>query len=641
MNNWIKTMRERRRFRSLRGCFAVMSTPMLLLLGGLSIWLPARADGQIFAIRHINNISVLTNTLISFQISVTNTTGATTPLIWSLGSSPPAGATITPTTAAGMPATFSWRPTQTQQVSISASVTQPPTTNSSATSFIVTVTNSTPVATAPYLAPISDCTIDEGVLLTFTTFATNRDNTTNALTFSLAAGSPIGASITNSTPTNGLFTWTPTAYQAGHIYSNTVIVTEANTSLRSSRSFAVTVLLTNDCAQYDEVLAALASNVPTTVMLTDCTNLVLTDTLIVTNDVTLDASTAPDSVLISGNNQVRLFIVKPPGKLTLIGLTLSAGLSQSGGAIYVMKGGTVTLNNCIFQRNRAVGVTGLSGTAGSSDDPNYGRSGGPALSGWPGLGGAICNLGTLAVYDCQFLTNSATGGSGGSGGNGSYGYYQGGNGGQAGNGAVAYGGAIYNYSGGTLVLSSSVFSGNIARGGDGGYGGTNGGGVFGGYAGSGGFGGIASGGAVCSGPHVTIEGCSFFGNAVQGGSSQAGGEAGGGYGVNGAPGGSSYGGGACLIGGGGLADCQFGINTATGGNGGDGGDGFYGGGDGGDGGDAVGGCLYNFGAVSVVNCTFAGCEAVGGTNGAAGSGPFSGLDGIIGREIKSGISNSI
>jgi general secretion pathway protein D len=372
------------------------------------------------------------------------------------------------------------------------------------------------------------------------------------------------------------------------------------------------------------------------VLLTNCSSLALTNTVVISNSVTIMAET---NVIIAGNNLTRLFTVQAGGSLTLSNLTLQSGRSTTGGAIYIDQGGSVTSYNCIFQGNTAAGVIGLSGTPGDASDPNYGKPGGPALPGWPGLGGAICNRGNLEVYSCQFLTNSALGGSGGSGGNGAAGTYQGGNGGTGGNGNVGYGGAIYNS--GTVDVTNCAFTGNTATGGNGGAGGTNGGGVFNGYAGNGGSGAYAGGGAICSGPGATIETSTFSGNAAQGGSSAAGGTAGGGYGVNGAPGGTAFGGAVCLIGSGALADSQFLTNSATGGNGGDGGNGNYGGGNGGDGGNGIGGCVYNFGKAAMVNCTFAGCLSVGGTNGAAGGGPFAGLSGRLGQAITNRLANGV
>jgi general secretion pathway protein D len=610
--------------------------PALLVIGLLAVSLPA-ARGQ--ATIKFNPVSPNpTNVNPGRQLTITLTvqsTGIFPPdkVVFTAPSSGwPAGAIINSNTGV-----FTWRPTLAQLGTTNLIVQAYELANplvSAVTSFTVNVQTNTPVPTPPYLAPISDASILEGDTLTFTTFATNTDNSTNYLTFTLS-GQPTGASITNTSPTDGLFSWTPVLGQVGEFTMN-VIVTATNTSLSTSQAFTVNVLLTNSCDQGD--LMTILTHGGSVLFTNDCT-IVPSNTFNITADVTLDANS--NNVVIAGNNLVRLFNVEQGGSLTLNGITLFAGRSATGGAINIMPGGSVMLNDCTLQGNSAMGITGQSGTAGQ-DDPNYGRGGGNALSGWPGMGGAICNKGTLEAYGCQFLTNSARGGDGGNGGNGGGGNYQGGNGGAGGNGALAYGGAIYNY--GTLVLGSNcVFIGNTAAAGNGGSGGAPGGGVFIGYAGNGGSGSIAAGGAVCSGPKAIIQDCLFAGNAVVGGSSAAGGEAGGGYGVDGAPGGSSFGGAICMIGGSAaaLSDCLFSTNTAFGGNGGDGGSGFYGGGNGGNGGDGVGGCLYNIGRVATVNCTFSGCTAVGGTNGAAGGGPFSGRSGSPGSGLAGRFTNIV
>ena len=52
---------------------------------------------------------------------------------------------------------------------------------------------------------------------------------------------------------------------------------------------------------------------------------------------------------------LRLFTVQPGASLTLNGLTLLGGKSDSGGAIYNMAGGTVVLSNCVVAGNSAAG----------------------------------------------------------------------------------------------------------------------------------------------------------------------------------------------------------------------------------------------------------------------------------------------
>jgi general secretion pathway protein D len=593
---------------------------MLLLLGGFLLWLPTRAEGQL-AISPIANTNVPINRLLHIQVSVTPSNILSSQLNFSLTSVPSnTEATNASITLNG--GDFTWLPTQTQTVTFTVNVTNLGTTFQASTSFTVTVTNNTVVTGAPYLAlPLTLTNITSGMTLTFTAFATNTDSSANALTFSLDTNSvAAGATITNTTPTNGLFQWTPATAQAGFVYEMRVIVTELSTPpVSTTQAFTVNVLLTNNCSQYSQFLATVAAGgyVP----LTNCPTLVLSNTITIATNVFLDAVSG--SVTIAGNNALRLFTVLPGASLTLNGVTLQGGSSDRGGAIY--NGGTVVLSNCVVAGNSAVGGSGSNGVDGDND-ANYGKDGTDATPGLQGVGGAILNLGSLTANSCQFTNNRATGGNGGSGGSGGSGSYRGGNGRHGGDGALAFGGAIYS-AGSLLSLNHCFFSGNSATGGSGGSGGTNGTGAFPGYMGTGGAGAEGSGGAIYCANSATMLNCTNINNTAQGGNSAPSGEAGGGYGVKGAPGGNSFGGGVCLLGGGQLISCGFTSDTVTGGNGGDGGSGKYIGGNGGNGGDGVGGCLYNFGGATVVNCAFSGCGAVGGVNGVAGGGPFSGRNG--------------
>src|SRR5262249_34356094 len=77
--------------------------------------------------------------------------------------------------------------------------------------------------TPPALALLSDQTVDEGSLLTFTAVATDANQPPQKLTFSLDPGAPAGASID---PDSGVFKWTPTGAQGPAVYSVTVRVTD-------------------------------------------------------------------------------------------------------------------------------------------------------------------------------------------------------------------------------------------------------------------------------------------------------------------------------------------------------------------------------------------------------------------------------
>ena len=92
------------------------------------------------------------------------------------------------------------------------------------------------VNVAPVLAAIPNKTGTVGVAVTFTATATDADIPANSLAFSLAAGSPSGATINAAT---GAFSWTPTA--AG-TFPVTVRVTDNGTpALSDSKSFTITV----------------------------------------------------------------------------------------------------------------------------------------------------------------------------------------------------------------------------------------------------------------------------------------------------------------------------------------------------------------------------------------------------------------
>ena len=614
----------------LRSRYSATYLLVLVLLGGLPVWSPMRADAQFFQINHIPNQTVLTNTPITpIQVLVTDQTIPAAALGYLLLP----GLTTTDATNAIISTTglIQWTPTEAQVVSFSVVVTDKRVGGfQTSTNFTVTVTNAATPVGQVVIDTIPPQTITEGTTLIFTNSAHATDNPTNALVFGLL-NAPSGATLTNNSPTSGVFTWTPTAAQAvTPSYTIREVVTEVSTSSNSFQDFQVTVTRTNDCAQLDAFLAAVQQG--GYFLLSNCTTIVLTNTLTISNNLTLDAGAS--SVTIAGNNLSRLFTVLPGvTNFTLRGITLSGGQDVSGGGLYISQGAVAVLTNCTFVGNRAMGADGSAGADGSSGGGD-GGNGGAGTGGGTGFGGAIYNLGSLGVLGCQFLTNSAVGGSGGAGGgggNGSGTLSHGGDGGGGGYGAPAQGGAIY--SAGSLLLSNCTFTGNGATGGSGGLGGTNGTGRFAGNAGTGGAGSEGSGAAVYSANYAVILNCTFSGNIGQGGNSASGGTDSNGDGVSGASGGSSLGGGVYNLNTGFLTNCTFSGNQVTGGTGGDGGTGtgtLASGGNGGNGGNAFGGGLYNAGSMAVVNCTFSGCGSVGGTNGLSGSGRFAGTDGSMG-----------
>jgi len=585
-------------------------------------------------INPIADTNIAPGTTLTITVSVTNTLGfSANSLLWTLPGGP-AGASITNSSTAPNAALFTWQPSAPTTNTLIVQVQdQFDLTNATSTSFRVFVfTNA--VASPPVLTlPFSETSVGLGGTLTFTASARTTDGTTNALTFSLDPDAPANASINAA---SGAFTWTPTVDQTGDSTIGVIVTENSNPPLTDEQFVTVSVVLTNNCAGYDDFVAAVTQG--GVVTLPDCPVIVLSDTLIVANDTTIDAGDS--SVMIAGNNLLRLFTVLSPATLTLNGLTLSGGQETNGGAIFVEAGAQAVISDCIFQGNVALGTNGLAGADGSASSSGIGgsgKSGGRGIIGW---GGAIFNAGDVTLSSCQFLTNRATGGNGGNGGAGAAGVSRGGDGGSGGIGATALGGAVYNS--GTISLADCTFAGNTAVGGTGGAGGAGGSGPYTGLAGVGGAGAPGSGAAIyctLSGT-ATIERCTFANNSGTGGNSASGGTLSSGFGSNGARGGDSLGGGVCCIGPSGITNCTFFANSVNGGNGGDGGAGPSQGGNGGNGGNGLGGGVYGSNDVSVINCTIAQNQATGGTNGVAGNGPYKGSNGTPGVGRGAGVARS-
>jgi hypothetical protein len=95
------------------------------------------------------------------------------------------------------------------------------------------------VNTAPTLAVIADQSVTAVSLLTVTASASDTDQPTNTLTFSLTGTVPTGAAIN---PSSGIFTWTPSTNQAPSTNAITVQVTDNGSPVMSTnRTFTVVV----------------------------------------------------------------------------------------------------------------------------------------------------------------------------------------------------------------------------------------------------------------------------------------------------------------------------------------------------------------------------------------------------------------
>ncbi|MFM1768866.1 MAG: hypothetical protein RJA22_1395 [Verrucomicrobiota bacterium] len=357
----------------------------------------------------------------------------------------------------------------------------------------------------------------------------------------------------------------------------------------------------------------------------------------VTTDTFLDAGGRRVSLVATGSS--RLFLVQTGVHFTAYNLTLAGGRSTAGAAIYNDRG-FLSLQRCVFSNNVAEGKAGLAGRAGADSEFQNGGPGHHGTSGGPAWGGAIFNrLGTTVVDRCLFLTNAAAGGAGGAGGvGGNGGRLRGGTGGRGGAGGRAQGGAIFNT--GLLVVSNSTFQFNAARGGAPGAGGAGGSGLLAGRAGHGGAGAPAWGGAIYNTNRATlhVHATTFSLNTAQGAASASGG-----YQAAAAPagwpGGGAFGGAIASLGTQAVVNSTFFANRITGGSGGNGADGQLEGGRGGDGGAAAGGQVYSGKHAALTNCTLYSGGAVPGTNGLGGNAPFKGKNGRNGPSRGGNLAN--
>ncbi len=251
---------------------------------------------------------------------------------------------------------------------------------------------------------------------------------------------------------------------------------------------------------------------------TDATAIALTATLAPTQNITINAAAPLHTVTIDGGGKVQLFYVGSGVALSLRGLTLANGNSDtSGGAILTY--GTVNITGCTFAGNGAAFNGGVMYSVGTVNVRNSVFSHNTA-----NVGGAIINNGgTLNVTGSTFAANSARTSSGGAIQNFD------GTASVAGstfsdNVASHGGGALSN--GDTLNVTNSIFSGNSATGND-----YAGGAIVNGtdstlnVTGSTFSGNTApiSGGAIANSGLANLAGSTFSGNAVTANSASLGG----------------------------------------------------------------------------------------------------------------------
>ncbi len=181
----------------------------------------------------IGNKTVNELVALTFTVAATDADLPSNARTFSLDSGNPTGSTINATTGA-----FSWTPNEGQgpgSYPITVRVTDtgtPALTDFEPITVTVNEVNAAPVVTNP-----GNRTVDELVALAFTVTAADADVPANAVTWSLDAGAPVGATIN---PTTDAFSWTPTEAQGPGIYPVTFRATD-NGSPALSGTAAITI----------------------------------------------------------------------------------------------------------------------------------------------------------------------------------------------------------------------------------------------------------------------------------------------------------------------------------------------------------------------------------------------------------------
>jgi hypothetical protein len=203
--------------------------------------------------------------------------------------------------------------------------------------------------------------------------------------------------------------------------------------------FMVTTLADSGDGSLREAIELANANVGAdTITFTVSGTITLASTLPAINDeLTIDGM--GQSVIVSGDNAVRVMVVNSGKTLNLNALTIANGRCSncSGGGIF-SDGGTVNVNNSTFSENSAACGPGC-GTYGA------------AIANWQGV---------LNVSNSTFVGNSASGLGGGISNH--FGTVTVSNSTFAGNSARSAGGGIYNDFDSAMTVSNSTFAGNSA-----------------------------------------------------------------------------------------------------------------------------------------------------------------------------------
>jgi hypothetical protein len=154
--------------------------------------------------------------------------------------------------------------------------------------------------------------------------------------------------------------------------------------------------------------------------------------------VTIDASSLPRGITISGGNATRIFARISGATCALIGLTLIDGNGAgpwAGGGGAIINLADLSITRCTFRNSGTGGGGGAIGSCGTLTLTQCTLSDNSAP-----YGGAIVNEGgTLTLTRCTLAANHSTF-----------------------TDPADAGGAIYNYFGGELIMTGSVLAGNTA-----------------------------------------------------------------------------------------------------------------------------------------------------------------------------------
>jgi methyl coenzyme M reductase subunit C len=184
--------------------------------------------------------------LLTFTASATDPDLPAQPLTFTLGGSPPAGASIDAVTGV-----FTWTPSELQGpgtyfISIFVTDNGIPTQND-ARGFLVTVQE---VNRPPELPALSDLAVNEGSFIGFSALPTDPDIPAQSVTVTLGPGAPAGAAITSG----GFFTWSSGEAQGPSTNRIAIIATDNGTpSLTATQFFTAIILEVNQAPALDFV----------------------------------------------------------------------------------------------------------------------------------------------------------------------------------------------------------------------------------------------------------------------------------------------------------------------------------------------------------------------------------------------------